>query len=120
MVCADLEMLGASGVTAIAEHVARAQVRQIASGLRQVMRRLGARCPRMAVVAGQGGFVAREAAEEVGLVTHDLADGMGAAVARAAPAAAVAYLLGDWIKAQVTSHKGQVTRSNLRLVTSDL
>ena len=106
MVCADLEMLGAAGVTAIAEHVARAQVRQIASGLRQVMRRLGARCPRMAVVAGQGAFVAREAADDVGLVTHDLADEMGAA-ARAAPAAAVAYLLDDWIKSQGSSHKIQ-------------
>ena len=107
MVCADLEMLGAAGVTAIAEHVARAQVRQIASGLRQVMRRLGARCPRMAVVAGQGAFVAKEAADDLGLVTHDLADEMGAA-ARAAPAAAVAYLLDDWIKSQGSSHKIQL------------
>ena len=46
MVCADLEMLGPGDITAIAEHVARAQVRQIAAGLRQVMRRLGAACPR--------------------------------------------------------------------------
>jgi hypothetical protein len=101
MVCADLEMLGAAGITAIAEHVARAQVRQIASGLRQVMRRLGTRCPRVAVVAGQGAFVAREAAEEVALATRDLADGMGAAAARAAPAAAVAYLLDAMLTASV-------------------
>ena len=100
MVCADLEMLGAAGITAIAEHVARAQVRQIAAALRQVMRRLGMRCPRVAVVAGQGAFVARDAAHEVGLATRDLADGMGAAAARAAPAAAVAYLLDAMIKAQ--------------------
>ena len=93
MVCADLEMLGVAGVTTIAEHVARAQVRQIAAGIRQVMRRLGTRCPRVAVVAGQGDFVAKDAAHEVGLATRDLADGMGAAAARAAPAAAVAYLL---------------------------
>lgn len=100
MVCADLEMLGAAGITAIAEHVARAQLLQIASGLRQVMRRLGTRCPRLAVVAGQGAFLARDAADEVGLATYDLADGMGAAAARAAPAAAVAYLLEAAIKAQ--------------------
>ena len=93
MVCADLEMLGAEAVTAIAEHVARTQVRQIGSGLRQVMRRLGARCPRVAVLAGQGAFVAREAADAVGLATCDLAEGMGAAAARATPAVAVAYLL---------------------------
>jgi (4-(4-[2-(gamma-L-glutamylamino)ethyl]phenoxymethyl)furan-2-yl)methanamine synthase len=99
MVCADLEMLGSAAITAIADHVARAQVRQIAAGLRQVMRRLGTRCPRVAVVAGQGAFVARDAAQEVGLATRDLADGMGAAAARAAPAAAVAYLLDAMLTA---------------------
>ena len=31
MVCADLEMLGAAGISDIAEHVAHAQVRQIAA-----------------------------------------------------------------------------------------
>ena len=102
MACADLEMLGAAGIEAIAEHVARAQVRQIAAGLRQVMRRLSTRCPRLAVVAGQGAFVARAAAEEVGLATRALADGMGTDVARAAPAVAVAYLL-DAVLAADTS-----------------
>ena len=93
MVCADLEMLDASGVTEIAEHIARAQVGQIAGGIRQVMRRLDARGPRVAVVAGQGAFIARAAAHDAGLATQDLADGLGAAAARAVPAAAVAYLL---------------------------
>ncbi len=95
MVCADLEMLGPDDITAIAEHVARAQVRQIAGGIRQVMRRLGSACPRLAVLAGQGAFLARAAAEEVGLATHDMAEDVGSAAARAAPAAAVAYLLAD-------------------------
>jgi hypothetical protein len=95
MVCADLEMLGPGDITAIAEHVSRAQVRQIAGGLRQVMRRLGAACPRVAVLAGQGSFLARAAAEEVGLATRDMAEGFGSAAARAAPAAAVAYLLAE-------------------------
>jgi uncharacterized hydantoinase/oxoprolinase family protein len=93
MVCADLEMLGPGDITAIAEHVARAQVQQIADGVRQVMRRLGSACPRVAVLAGQGAFLARAAAEEVGLATHDMAEDLGAAAARAAPAVAVAYLL---------------------------
>jgi len=93
VVCADLEMLGPGDITAIAEHVARAQVRQIAGGVRQVMRRLGSACPRVAVLAGQGTFLARAAAEEVGLATRDLADEIGSAAARSAPAAAVAYLL---------------------------
>lgn len=93
MVCADLELLGPSDITAIAEHVARAQVRQIAGGVRQVMRRLGPAGPRVAILAGQGAFLARDAAEEVGLATHDMAKDIGSAAARAAPAAAVAYLL---------------------------
>jgi (4-(4-[2-(gamma-L-glutamylamino)ethyl]phenoxymethyl)furan-2-yl)methanamine synthase len=95
MVCADSEMLGPADVTAIAEHVARAQVKQIRSGIRQVMRRLRPACPRVAVLAGQGTFLARAAAEELGLAAHDLAAGIGSAAARAAPAAAVAVLLGE-------------------------
>ena len=98
MVCADLERLGAVRVTEIAEHVTHAQVRQIVSGIRQVVHRLGPRCPRLAVVAGQGAFLARMAADEVGLATTDLADGLGAAAARATPAAAVAYLLDVMIE----------------------
>ena len=99
MVCADLEMLGPGDITAIAEHVARAQVRQIASGVRQVMRRLGSACPRVAVLAGQGAFLARAAVEEAGLAARDMADGLGPAAARAAPAAAVAYLLAGMAEA---------------------
>jgi probable H4MPT-linked C1 transfer pathway protein len=89
VVCADLEMLGPTDITAIAEHVARAQRRQIASGIAQVMRRLGPTCPTLAVLAGQGSFLARGAALEAGLHTAD----MDARIGRAAPAAAVAYLL---------------------------
>ena len=74
VVCANLDYLNADAITAIAEHVARMQVRQIAGGIRQVMRRLGSACPRLAVLAGQGAFVARAAAEELGLTIHDLSE----------------------------------------------
>jgi probable H4MPT-linked C1 transfer pathway protein len=93
MVCADQEMLGHGDITAIAEHVAQAQVRQIAAGIRQVKRRLGQDCPRVAVLAGQGTFISRAAAEAVGIATRDMAEHVGPAAARAAPAAAVACLL---------------------------
>jgi probable H4MPT-linked C1 transfer pathway protein len=93
MVCADMEMLRPDDITAIAEHVARAQVRQIASAIRQVLRRLGPGGPRFAVLAGQGTFLAQPAAAAAGLSTVDMAESAGSAVARAAPAAAVAYLL---------------------------
>ena len=99
MICADLEMLGPDDITAIAEHVARAQVKQIKSGIRQVARRLGPACPRVAVLAGQGAFLARTAAEELGLMIRDLASEVGSAAARAAPAAAVAVLLGEMTEA---------------------
>jgi probable H4MPT-linked C1 transfer pathway protein len=103
MVCADLEMLGARGITEIAEHIARVQVQQISRGIQQVMRRLGAACPRVAIVAGQGASVGKAAAKEAGLAPQDLAGVLGPSAARAVPAAAVACLLREEmiIKAQV-------------------
>jgi uncharacterized hydantoinase/oxoprolinase family protein len=86
-------------VDAIAGRVAAAQVRQVANGLRQVLRRLGPSAPGLAVLAGQGAFLARQAADAVGLATSDLADRMGRDAARSAPAAAVACLLRDFLKA---------------------
>ena len=97
VICADLETLGPAGVTAIAEHVARAQVQQIERGIRQVMRRLGTVCPGVAVLAGAGTFVGRAAAEAAGLTTRDLSHEVGTAAARSAPAAAVAYLLSEFV-----------------------
>lgn len=94
MVCGDLEMLSPVDITAIAEHVVRAQVRQIADGIRQVMRRLGEACPRLAMIAGHGAVLGCEAAQSLGLDVKDMREEAGAAVARATPAAAVAYLLG--------------------------
>jgi probable H4MPT-linked C1 transfer pathway protein len=102
MVCADLETLGADDITGIAEHVARAQVRQVASGVRQVSRRAGADSPRIAVLAGQGAFLGRAAAETLGFATRDLASEVGPAAARAAPAAAVAYLLSEMADAETS------------------
>ena len=98
MICADADRIGEMAVTEIAESVARAQVRQIVSGLRQVMRRLGSRCPARVVVAGQGAFLAAEAAGQAGLAVVDLAQRVGAEAARATPAAAVAYLLDAMIE----------------------
>ena len=98
MVCADRETLSDADLTAIADHVARAQTRQIAHGIRQVLRRLGvSERPRMAIVAGSGAFLARAAAESARLTTRDLSAELGADAARAAPAAAVAWLLSELI-----------------------
>jgi probable H4MPT-linked C1 transfer pathway protein len=91
MVCADAEMLSASDLRALAERIARAQLIEIVSGIREVRRSLGERAPRLAVVAGAGSFLARKAAEEAGLeVMRGPFDGE---VGRVAPAVAVASLL---------------------------
>ena len=93
MIGADTEMLGPDEITAIAESVAEAQVRQIVSGIRQIRRRLGPAAPSIAVLAGQGAFLARAAAEEVGLAIAPLDPRLGPSAARSAPAVAVATLL---------------------------
>ena len=93
MVCADFEMLDEDDITAIAEHVAQAQQQQIAEGVSEVIRHLGRDAPNTAVLAGGGTFLARAALEQSRLKMCDLADHIGVGAARAAPAAAVAYLL---------------------------
>jgi hypothetical protein len=98
MVCADRELLTDTDITAIAAHVARAQVRQIIGGLRQVRRRLGRESPRVAVLAGQGAFLARSAAVAARLQWSDLSAELGPAAARSTPAAAVALLLAECIR----------------------
>ena len=95
IVCADRETLAPEDITLIASAVARAQVRQIASGVRQVIRRLGAECPVDAIVVGSGTFLAQAAAEAVGLAVRAPADA-GVTQAFATPAAAVARLLLEW------------------------
>jgi probable H4MPT-linked C1 transfer pathway protein len=95
MICADLDMLTADDVTEIAGGVARAQTARIAAGIRQVLRGLGPARPRLAVLAGQGAFLAREAVQTQSLEPLDLATELGAAAAQAAPAAAVALLLAE-------------------------
>jgi probable H4MPT-linked C1 transfer pathway protein len=98
MVCADREMLADADITAIADHVARTQTRQIAHGIRQVKRRLASDLTPIAVVTGSGAFLARAAAETAGLPLRDLADELGSDAARATPAAAVAWLLSELVR----------------------
>jgi (4-(4-[2-(gamma-L-glutamylamino)ethyl]phenoxymethyl)furan-2-yl)methanamine synthase len=91
VICADRELLDERGVDRIAEHVARAQVAQLA----EAGRRVCARHPaiRTAVVAGLGDFVGAAAAAELGLAVEHLASRVGDEGARSAPATAVALLL---------------------------
>jgi probable H4MPT-linked C1 transfer pathway protein len=95
VVCADAEMLASSDITAIASRVESAQVKQIAAGIRQVVRRVCPGVSTRAVLAGQGVFLARPAARIFGLTTHDLSSDVGHPAARATPAVAVAMLLAE-------------------------
>jgi (4-(4-[2-(gamma-L-glutamylamino)ethyl]phenoxymethyl)furan-2-yl)methanamine synthase len=93
IVCADGEMLGAGEIRAIAAAVAEAQVAEIAGALGRVARRLPRPAP--VVVTGLGAFLARRAAERLGLPVKDLADVLEVDVGTVAPAVAVAWLLLD-------------------------
>jgi len=91
VVCADREMLDEAAIDGIANDVAAAQVRRTAHAISLVR----ARHPSLdiAVVTGVGDFIAAEAATRAGMGVHRLADMIGAAAARCAPAAAVALLM---------------------------
>jgi probable H4MPT-linked C1 transfer pathway protein len=91
VVCADREMLAERDIDCLAQAVAEAQLEDLVGAIGRVRSRhpgLGT-----AVVAGLGDFIAADAARRAGLDIIRLADGLGHAAARAAPAAAVAHLL---------------------------
>lgn len=91
VVCADLSMVSETEVTAIAMHVAEAQVGAIAAAVAQVRKRH----PHLdrAAVLGVGAPIATLAAREAGLQPVPMDPSWSAAASRAAPAVAVARLL---------------------------
>ena len=91
VVCADRSMLDDDGITAIAEHVAEAQVLAIAAAVARVR----ARHPRLdrAVVLGLGASIATRAARLAGLDIIPLHSRWSDEASRAAPAVALAILL---------------------------
>ena len=93
VVCGDRELLDASDIDSIAACAAEAQVERIAASIQRVH----ARHPSLqtAVVTGVGDFIAVAAAEQCGLDVVYLAEHLGSAAARSAPAAAVALLLAQ-------------------------
>ncbi|HEY7877156.1 MAG TPA: hydantoinase/oxoprolinase family protein [Gemmatimonadaceae bacterium] len=92
IVCADRELLDDRAIDDIARHVATAQVSRTARALARVR---GPDAALPVVAAGIGAFLARRAASLMGAPVADLADLLGTAAARAAPAAAVALLLAS-------------------------
>jgi len=92
-ICADRGLIDEDGLTRIARAFAASQERRIAEAIGHL--REDRPAVRTAVVTGLGAFVASRAAAAAGLDVVSLADSMGVAAARCAPAAAVALLLGD-------------------------
>jgi (4-(4-[2-(gamma-L-glutamylamino)ethyl]phenoxymethyl)furan-2-yl)methanamine synthase len=94
MVCADRDMLDDSAIDDIATALADAQLRTVI----QALERLRARWPTIAVAAvtGLGDFIGADAARAAGLAPVSLAEQLGPAT-RTAPAAAVAWLLAEWL-----------------------
>jgi uncharacterized hydantoinase/oxoprolinase family protein len=76
--------------------VAEAQVEEIAAALRRVARGLARPAP--VIATGLGGFLARRAAERLGMPVQDLADVLAIDVGTVAPAVAVAWLLLDGVR----------------------
>jgi hypothetical protein len=91
VVCADREMLDENAISVIADALAQAQVERIAAAIARV----AARHPsvRTAVVTGLGAFIGARAAQATALDVVHLAESLGDAAARCAPAASVALLL---------------------------
>jgi probable H4MPT-linked C1 transfer pathway protein len=97
LVCADRDMLDHSAIDAIALALVRAQATTITKSLHRILER----CPGLstAVVTGLGDFIAAEAAAAAGLDVLRLEHRWGSA-ARTAPAAAVAWLLQDFLSSE--------------------
>jgi probable H4MPT-linked C1 transfer pathway protein len=96
LVCADAEQLAPGEIDAIAAFLHAEQVRQIEAALRRVSERFEVALP--VVPLGVGAFLAREAAERVGLTVAELP--WSAAERDAAPAAALAELLAGRLRAR--------------------
>ena len=93
VVCADLELLHSREVRAMAQFIAAEQVHQVCGALAQVIS--GSQVHGPVIAVGAGTFLARAAAIRLGLdclLPNSLFDGV---VSHVAPAAAVAYLLGE-------------------------
>jgi (4-(4-[2-(gamma-L-glutamylamino)ethyl]phenoxymethyl)furan-2-yl)methanamine synthase len=91
LVCADAEQMAADEIDAIAAFLHAEQLRQIEAAVRRVSERVEGDPP--VVPLGVGAFLAREAAEHLGLTVAELP--WSAAERDAAPAAALAELLAS-------------------------
>lgn len=93
VVCADIDMLRAEEIQAIAHHIAEEQIGQIAEAMALVLSGSGLGGPVVAV--GVGTFLAQRAAARLGIKCILPTALFNGNISRAAPAAAVALLLNN-------------------------
>ncbi len=93
LVCADMEALEAAQIDGIARYLAACQVRQIQTGIEQVVARLPQLRRHSVVVLGAGSFLAKAAAEKAGLDIGTIPGNLGKKESAVAPSLAVAQLL---------------------------
>ncbi len=90
--CADLSEIGDEELFSIAQQVMEAQLRDIKDALREVAKRHGIS---KIVACGLGEFLAKRAAEELGLEILLLSERYGMKISKVFPAYAVARLLSE-------------------------
>ena len=111
--CADREMLDEGAISVIADALAGAQVERIASAIARVV--AGHPSLRTAVVTGLGAFIGARAAQTAGLEVVHLAESLGDAAARCAPAASVGLLL-ERDSPTATSSRAEAQRTTLAVL----
>lgn len=93
LVCADMELLDASEIGAMARYIYEQQLEQIHQALQQVLSRLPQLRTLPVITMGLGSFLASEAARRAGLEAQELEVEWGRKVSAVAPCVAVAHLL---------------------------
>jgi uncharacterized hydantoinase/oxoprolinase family protein len=93
LICADRTMVSDADLTAIAEAIVEAQVKQVEGAIRQVTARHSGL--RLAVVLGMGERIVERAATAAGLEVTRLSRAWGRDASAAAPAVSVAELVRD-------------------------
>ena len=98
LVCADMEMLSADDIDAMARHICGQQVRQIREGLSQVLARVPELRGHPVVIVGAGIFLGSAAAKSLDLSIADLAGTFGNGEQAVVPCVAAAHLLERQLK----------------------
>ncbi len=102
LVCSDSEIMSAEEIDALARYLREKQLQQIVDPLFQVLSGLQGGFGLPLIVAGTGGFLAKEAARRLGMPVIGVEQAWGDSAPSSFPALAVAYLLAEELAKEVT------------------